>query len=49
MTRSQLYSIAGLLALLVVALGAYLVYQDQNRPKLEIRIDGGGIQVNGNG
>lgn len=48
MTRNGIYSLLGVLALVIVALAAYLVYQQQTQPRLEIRVDGNGIQVNGN-
>jgi hypothetical protein len=49
MTRNQLYSLVGILVLVVVLLGGYLIYQQANEPALEFRIDGNGIRVEGNG
>jgi hypothetical protein len=49
MTRNGLYGLVGALALLVLVLGAYLIYQEQNKPRLEIKVGGAGIEVNGNG
>jgi hypothetical protein len=49
MTRNGLYGLVGALALIVVILVGYMIYQQQNQPKLEIRLDGDGLQVNGNG
>ncbi|MEQ1769682.1 MAG: hypothetical protein ABL879_07550 [Devosia sp.] len=49
MTRNQLYVLVGILVLIVAALGGYLLYQQANQPSLEIRADGGGIKVSGNG
>jgi len=37
------------LAVLVVAGGAYYLWQEQQRPGLEIRLDGNGVRVQGNG
>lgn len=39
----------GVLVVIVVALGGYLLYEQSQKPKLEIKLDGNGIQVNGNG
>ena len=49
MTRNGLYGLVGVLALVVVILAGYMIYQQQTQPKLEIRLDGDGLQVNGNG
>ena len=49
MNRNGLYALIGVLAVIVVALGAYFVYQEQQKPKLEIKVDSNGLQVNGNG
>ena len=49
MSRNGLYALIGVLAVIVVALGAYFVYQEQQKPKLEIKVDSNGLQVNGNG
>jgi hypothetical protein len=49
MTRNGLYALVGLLALIVVGLGGYMLYQQSQEPKLEIKVDSNGIQVNGNG
>ncbi|MEO6394291.1 MAG: hypothetical protein ABIO40_00070 [Devosia sp.] len=49
MTRTQLYGIAGMLAIIVVVLAGYLFYEKQTKPGLEIRVDRNGIEVNGNG
>jgi hypothetical protein len=49
MTRTTLYGVVGILTLLVVVLAAYLLYEQQKQPRLEIKVDNQGIQVNGNG
>lgn len=49
MSRNGLYTLVGLLVVVAVALGGYLIYDQTQKPQLEIKIDKGGIQVNGNG
>ena len=49
MSRNGLYALIGILALIVVALGGYMLYQQSQQPSLEIKVDSTGIQVNGNG
>ena len=49
MTRNSLYGLIGLLLIAIVALGGYLVYQQNQKPGLAITVDKSGIQVNGNG
>jgi hypothetical protein len=49
MTRNTLYGVVGILTILVVALAAYLVYEQQKAPGLQIKVDSQGIQVDGNG
>jgi hypothetical protein len=49
MTRNGIYGVLGVFALVIVLLAAYVVYQQQTRPQLEVRVDSTGIQVNGNG
>ncbi len=49
MSRNSLFGLIGLLAVIVVGFGIYFVYQEQNKPGLEIKVDKGGISVNGNG
>ena len=49
MSRNGLYVLIGLLALIVVGLAGYMIYQQSQEPSLEIRVDSNGIQVNGNG
>jgi hypothetical protein len=48
-SRNGLYALIGILAIIVVALGGYMLYQQSQRPSLEIKVDSNGIQVNGNG
>ncbi len=49
MTRNSLYTIIAILAALAVGFGIYIAYQESQRPALEIRLDEGGIRVDGNG
>lgn len=47
MTRSSLYLVVAALAVLVVGMACYLVYQE-SRPGLEISVDNQGIRIDGN-
>lgn len=49
MSRNSLYLVIAVLAVLVVAGGAYYIYEQNQKPALEIKVDGNGIKVNGNG
>jgi hypothetical protein len=49
MTRSSLYFVLAVLAVLVVGMAGYLVYQQTQQPSLEIRVDDQGIKIDGNG
>ena len=49
MSRNGLYALIGLLAIIVVALGGYMLYQQSQKPSLEIKVDSNGLEVNGNG
>jgi hypothetical protein len=49
MSRNGLYALIGLLAIIVIGLGGYMLYQQSQQPSLEIKVDSNGIQVNGNG
>lgn len=49
MSRSGLYVLIGILAVIVVGLAGYMLYQQSREPSLEIKVDSNGIQVNGNG
>jgi len=48
MTRSSLYFIVIALAVLAVGLAGYIVYQQNQQPSLEIKVDGNGIKIDGN-
>ncbi|AKR58286.1 membrane protein [Devosia sp. H5989] len=48
MSRTTLYALIAVLVAVVVALGVY-IYQQQNRPGVEIRMDENGLSVQGNG
>jgi hypothetical protein len=47
MSRSSLYLVLAILAVVVVGFAGYMVYQEQQKPGLEIKVDGNGLQVNG--
>lgn len=47
MNRSGLYAVIAILVIAVVGFGIY-TYQQQNKPALEVRVDGQGLTVNGN-
>ncbi|MDO8358921.1 MAG: hypothetical protein Q7T08_02635 [Devosia sp.] len=49
MSKNGLYTLIGVLAIVVAALVGYMIYDQSQKPQLEIRVDKGGIQVNGNG
>lgn len=49
MTRSSLYIIIAALAAIAVGFGIYIAYQDSQKPALEIRVDEGGIKIDGSG
>jgi hypothetical protein len=49
MSRNGLYTLIGVLVIAIVALGGYLLYDQSQKPKLEIKLDQSGIQVQGNG
>ena len=45
MSRSTLYLVIGLLAVVVAAAAIYFFYQETQRPTLEIKVDEQGITV----
>ncbi len=49
MSKNSFYLLIGILAVVVVGVGIYLVYQEQQRPRLEIKVDEQGISIDGNG
>lgn len=49
MSRSMLYAVIGVLIALVVGFGIYFIYLETQKPALEIKVDGSGISVQGNG
>ena len=49
MSRSSLYAVIAILAIAAVGFGGYLLYQETQKPALEIRVDEQGISVDGNG
>jgi hypothetical protein len=48
MARGSLYFAVTALAVLVVGMACYLVYQDTQKPGLESRVDQQGIRIDGN-
>jgi len=48
MTRSTLYVAIAALAVLALGLAGYIVYQQNQQPSLEIKVDGNGIRIDGN-
>lgn len=49
MTRNSLYLVIAVLAVIIVGVGGYMAYQQTQKPALEIKVDGNGIKINGNG
>jgi len=49
MSRNGLYAVIVILAVAVVGLGGYFIYQETHKPGLAITVDKSGIQVQGNG
>lgn len=49
MSRNGLYTLVGVLAIVLVALGGYLIYDQSQKPQLAITVGKSGIQVQGNG
>ena len=49
MNRNSLYLVIGILAAVLVALAIYFVYQETQKPALEVRVDEQGISVDTNG
>jgi hypothetical protein len=47
MSRNGLYALIAILAVAVIGLGIYL-YQEQNRPGVEVRLDDTGVSIDGN-
>ena len=48
MNRNGLYVVIALLAVAVIVLG-FVLYQQQTRPGLEVRVDQNGVSIDGNG
>jgi hypothetical protein len=48
MSRNGLYALIAILLIAVVGFGIY-TYQQQTRPGIEVRVDEGGISIDGNG
>ena len=48
MSRNSLYGIIALLVIIVVGFGVYLMYQESQKPGLDIKINERGISVDAN-
>jgi hypothetical protein len=48
MSRNGLYAVIAILLIAIAAFGIY-TYQQQSRPGIEVRVDDGGISIDGNG
>lgn len=48
MSRNGLYLLVGVLAVVAIVLGFY-VWQEQQKPALQVTVDGKGISVEGKG
>ncbi|WP_323014658.1 hypothetical protein [Devosia sp.] len=49
MNRNGLYAIVAILLVVVVGFAIYAWQQEQARPGVEVRVDGQGISIEGNG
>jgi len=49
MSRNGLYAVIAILLVVVVGYGIYAWQQEQARPGVEVRVDGQGISIEGNG
>ena len=49
MSRNGLYAVIAILLVALVALGIYAYQQQQAGPSVELRIDEGGVSIDGNG
>jgi uncharacterized protein HemX len=49
MSRNALYAVIAILLVVVVGYGIYAYQQEQARPGIEVRVDDGGISIDGNG
>jgi hypothetical protein len=49
MSRNSLYAVIAVLAVIVVGFGIYFLYQESQKPTLEIKVNEQGISVDGNG
>lgn len=48
MNRNGLYALIAILVVILAGVGIY-AYQQSQRPSLEVKVDGGGIKINGSG
>jgi uncharacterized protein YpmB len=48
MNRNGLYILVAVLIVVIAGVGFY-AYQQSQRPALEVKVDGNGIKINGNG
>jgi len=48
MSRTGLYALVAVLVVVLAGVG-YYAYQQSQRPALEVKVDGNGLKINGNG
>ena len=49
MSRNGLYALVAVLSVAVIGFAIYTYQQQQARPGIEVRIDGQGVSIDGNG
>jgi hypothetical protein len=49
MSRNGLYALVAVLAVAVIGFAIYTYQQQQAQPGIEVRIDGQGVSIDGNG
>ena len=49
MSRNGLYAVIAVLLIAVVAFAIYSYQQQQAQPGIEVRVDGNGVSIDGNG
>ena len=49
MSRNSLYAIIAILLIAIVGYGIYAYQQQQAQPGIEVRVDGNGVSIDGNG
>ena len=49
MSRNGLYAVIAILLIGIAAFAIYTYQQQQSRPGIEVRVDGNGVSIDGNG